>query len=143
MSPYWKLSASGSYLIPNTESLMSWQIGDNSFYMGLSPKLPEIISNNLKTWLELWLKGSGFDLADIKSWAVHPGGTKILNAVEHSLNLSKQDLRASREILAEYGNMSSATLLFVLKKLQTEKFRPPCVVLGFGPGIVAEALLLV
>ena len=76
------------------------------------------------------------------SWAVHPGGPRILQAVESSLELPAEATRFSHEVLAEYGNMSSPTVLFILDRLRRAAAPRPCVALGFGPGLVAEATLL-
>ena len=73
----------------------------------------------------------------------HPGGPKILDAVEKSLSLTPADLEPSRTILAEHGNMSSPTLVFILDRLQRANSPRPCVALGFGPGMVVEAALFV
>jgi predicted naringenin-chalcone synthase len=80
-------------------------------------------------------------LAEVGSWAVHPGGTKIVAAVGEALELPTEALAASRGVFADYGNMSSPTVLFVLDRLRRENAPRPCVALGFGPGLVAEAAL--
>ena len=82
-------------------------------------------------------------LADVKSWAIHPGGPKIVSAVEESLGLTAEALAPSRAVFAEYGNMSSPTVLFIVQKLRAANAPRPCVALGFGPGLVAEAALFV
>ncbi|MEQ9070818.1 MAG: 3-oxoacyl-[acyl-carrier-protein] synthase III C-terminal domain-containing protein, partial [Gimesia chilikensis] len=75
-------------------------------------------------------------------WAIHPGGPRILNAVAETVGFEESLLSPSREVLARYGNMSSPTVLFILKKLQEEQARLPCVMLGFGPGLTIEAALI-
>jgi alpha-pyrone synthase len=137
----WKLVASGSHLIPEAAAAMTWTVGDHGFGMTLSKKIPDVIARNLRGWLEAWLGQLGHRLSDVKSWAVHPGGPKILDAVAEALHLPDGALWASREILAEYGNMSSATGLFILKRLQDRGATGPCVALGFGPGLNVEAAL--
>ncbi|HVK11169.1 MAG TPA: type III polyketide synthase [Gemmataceae bacterium] len=138
----WKLIANGSHLIPEAASTMTWSIGDHGFGMTLSKKIPDVIAANLRGWLGAWLGKHGVRLADVRSWAVHPGGPKILDAVAAALGLPDEALWASREILAEYGNMSSATGLFILKRLHDRGAAGPCVALGFGPGLNVEAALL-
>jgi predicted naringenin-chalcone synthase len=81
-------------------------------------------------------------LEEIGSWAVHPGGPRILNAVAEALGLPRAALAASWEVLAECGNMSSPTVLFFLKRLYRCQAPLPGVALGFGPGLVVEAALL-
>ncbi|MDF1747225.1 MAG: 3-oxoacyl-[acyl-carrier-protein] synthase III C-terminal domain-containing protein, partial [Gimesia sp.] len=84
----------------------------------------------------------GFTIEEIGSWAIHPGGPRILNAVAEAVGFDEWQLTPSREILAEYGNMSSPTVLFILKKLQSQNAKLPCVMLGFGPGLAIEAALI-
>jgi prepilin-type processing-associated H-X9-DG protein len=138
----WKVVGTGSCLFPNSEHAMTWDIGDYGFEMTLATKVPNMISEHLRPWLAQWLAGHGLTLADVKSWAIHPGGPRILTAVEQPLGLTEQHTTASREVLANCGNMSSPTVLFILKKLRDRRAPRPCVALGFGPGLVAEAALL-
>jgi predicted naringenin-chalcone synthase len=137
----WTLRASGSCLIPDSAADMAWTVGDHGFEMTLSRRVPGLIARHLKPWLESWLNGKGLSLADVKSWAIHPGGPKILAAAQESLNLSTDAMATSQEVLAEYGNMSSPTVLFVLDSLRKKHAPRPCVALGFGPGLVVEAAL--
>lgn len=137
----WKLAGCGSCLLPDSEREMTWRITDHGFAMTLSPRVPELIRSQLRPWLESWLDQQGLRIADIKSWAIHPGGPRILQAVVEALGLPDPSSRASAAILAEHGNMSSATVLFVLRRLQQEGSPTPCVALAFGPGLTAEAAL--
>src|SRR5262245_687641 len=139
----WSLLASGSCLIPGSADDMGWTIGDHGFEMSLSRRVPGLIAKHLRPWLESWLGDNGLSLADVRSWAAHPGGPKIVSAVEESLALSTEALAPSRAVFAEYGNMSSPTILFILKRLRELNAPRPCVALGFGPGLVAEAALFV
>jgi predicted naringenin-chalcone synthase len=137
----WRLSASGSRLIPEAADTMTWTIGDHGFGMTLSKRIPEVIAAHLRPWLDEWLAGHGVSVGDVRSWAIHPGGPKILDAAAGTLRLPPDAVWASREVLAEYGNMSSATVLFILKRLLDRGARPPGVALGFGPGLNVEAAL--
>lgn len=139
----WKLASSGSCIIPDSASAMTWTIGDHGFEMTLAKQVPGLIQKHLKPWLENWLSKDGLELKDIKSWALHPGGPRILDAIENTLSLSPESSAISREILSNHGNMSSATLLFILKKMMENDSPRPCVALGFGPGLAAEAALFV
>lgn len=131
-----------SYVIPETEEMMSWRIGDNGFQMTLSPEVPAIITRTLPGALETFLGRHSLALADIRSWAIHPGGPRILKACGEAANLSEDDLAASTSILSRCGNMSSPTVLFILDELRRQKSELPCVLLGFGPGLNVEAALL-
>lgn len=136
-----QLVATGSVLIPNSRDALTWDIGDNGFEMSLSAEVPELIEANLRPWLQHWLDEQNLRVEDIGGWAVHPGGPRILQAVQSSLELSDHDLSISRDVLAKYGNMSSPTVLFILNRMRDDENRWPCVALGFGPGLIAEAAL--
>ena len=111
--------------------------------MMLSRRVPGLIARHLRPWMESWLGDNGLSLADVGSWAVHPGGPKIVSAVGESLGLTAEALAPSRSVFAEYGNMSSPTVLFIVRRLHEANAPRPCVALGFGPGLVAEAALFV
>lgn len=142
-SQSWRLAANFSTVLPGTSGDMSWNIGDHGFTMTLSRRLPEIIHETLRWWLESQLSACGHNLADIRSWAIHPGGPKIISACEDALGLPTSAGADSREVLAERGNMSSATVLFVLDRLRRRQAELPCVALAFGPGLTIEAALFV
>ncbi len=139
----WRVAASGSCLIPDSEQAMSWTIGDHGFVMTLSKQVPALIATHLRPWLTQWLADRGVPLQDVASWAIHPGGPRILDAVVESLGLDANAAKPSREVFAEYGNMSSPTVLFILDRLRRGNAPRPCVALGFGPGLNAEATLLI
>ena len=121
----------------------TYALGDHGFQMTLSRRVPGLIAARLRPWLEAWLGDNGLSLADVKSWAVHPGGPKIVSAVGESLGLTAEALAPSLGVFAEYGNMSSPTVLFIVRRLREANAPRPCVALGFGPGLVAEAALFV
>lgn len=137
----WQLIAQQSFVVPETAELMTWRIGDHGFQMTLSPRIPEVIGTNLKSWLQQWLSRQGLSVDEIGSWAIHPGGPRILNACEEALKLEPQALWTSHEILERYGNMSSPTIMFILNRLRETSAPRPCVSLAFGPGITLEAAL--
>lgn len=139
----WRLAAAGTVRIPDSGSAMSWRIGDFGFEMGLSRRIPELIAEHLRGWVESWLDRQQLTLSQIGSWAAHPGGPKILEAVEGALALPSEALADSRAVLADCGNMSSPTILFILDRLRARNAPRPCVALGFGPGMVVEAALFV
>ncbi len=119
----WRLVASGSTVMPATGDAMSWRIGDHGFAMTLSPQVARHINEHLRPWLASWLDRQGLDLGDVGSWAVHPGGPQILDAVQEALGLGPEALATSREVLAECGNMSSPTVLFILDRLRRRRPR--------------------
>jgi len=137
----WTVAATGSCLFPDSEHAMSWHVGDHGFDMTLSAKVPNMIQENLRPWVEEWLGENGLTIQEVGSWAIHPGGPKILASVEECLGLPKGVTDVSRRVLAGHGNMSSPTVLFILDELRKAKAPRPCVALGFGPGLVAEGAL--
>jgi predicted naringenin-chalcone synthase len=110
--------------------------------MTLSPRVPDLIQARLPTWLETWLANEGLGMEEVATWAVHPGGPRILTAVEGALGLEKAANEVPRGVLAEFGNMSSATILFILQRLRAEGAPRPLVALAFGPGLAVEAVLI-
>jgi predicted naringenin-chalcone synthase len=129
-------------VIPASEGFITWRIGDQGFDMHLSGQVPARIMHTLKEELERpsaagMLRGKG--LAEIDVWAVHAGGRTVLDAVEAGLQLDANALNASRAVLNDYGNMSSATVMFVLQRLmQTAACGARGLAMAFGPGMVAE-----
>jgi predicted naringenin-chalcone synthase len=124
--------------LPQSASLIQWDIGDTGFAMRLSGEVPGRIAEALRDPLirEAVLQGSPIE--EIDAWAVHAGGRSVLDAVEHGLDLPREALAESRTVLARYGNMSSATLPFVLAELLGEQNRRRGLALAFGPGLAAE-----
>ena len=110
--------------------------------MTLSQKVPGLIEKNLRPWMTSFLDKEGLAIQDVLGWAIHPGGPRILDACLTALSLSGEDVGPAREILSRHGNMSSATILFLLKRLLEEPETGPVVALGFGPGLTIEAMLL-
>ncbi len=121
---------------------MAWQLSSNGFLMTLSNHVPKLIKEEIKNLLESSLSQLKLTIDKITNWAIHPGGKNILEAVEHSLGLSHEDLAKSYDILKNYGNMSSPTILFVLKEMMQEKKQGNIFAVAFGPGITMESVIL-
>jgi len=127
-------------LLPDTADLITWQVGDQGFDMYLSGKVPGAIGNGLRPVASEILDGAA--IGDIDLWAVHPGGRSVLDAAQNALELAPGALDASRQVLADFGNMSSATIMFVLEKLiATAEPGERGAAMGFGPGLTAETML--
>jgi predicted naringenin-chalcone synthase len=137
----WTLATTGSCLFPNSEHGMTWNIGDHGFEMTLSADVPDLLLRNLRPWMDSWLNENQLAIAKIGSWAVHPGGPRILSAVGACLGIKSSALDASADVLSRCGNMSSPTILFILERLRKQEAARPCVAVAFGPGLVAEAAL--
>ena len=129
-------------IIPDSAGLITWKIGDSGFLMHLSGQVPMRIAQTLlqerrRNEPAGLLRGEGAQAVDL--WAVHAGGRTVLDAVEAGLGLGPAALDASRAVLDEHGNMSSATVMFVLRRLLREaKAGARGLAMAFGPGMVAE-----
>ena len=121
---------------------MAWNIGNFGFEMKLSSYVPTLIESGIAGMIEQ-LKQK-LDGVAIQQYAIHPGGKRILEVIEQELGLSKEDNRNAYAVLKNYGNMSSATLMFVLEKLMTEKPKKGehCLSVAFGPGLTLESMVL-
>ncbi len=138
----WRLIGSGSVVLPDTRADMGWRIRDHGFEMTLSARVPDLIQRHLRPWLSDWLGSRGLALENIRSWAFHPGGPRILSAAGEALGLRREQWAVSESVLADFGNMSSPTILFILDRLRQDMATGPCVALAFGPGLTIEAALL-
>lgn len=128
-----------SVVTPVGETDMAWTIGDEGFEMVLSSYVPKIIGEYIESALEP-LFSHGVGVGDIEHWAIHPGGRSILDRVESALALSEAQLVPSRATLRDFGNMSSATVLFVLKHiLGTAQPGERICAMAFGPGLTVES----
>ncbi len=126
-----------------TADHMTWDITDHGFRMGLSPRVPDVLAKHVGPLVDVLLGRNGLDVGDVRGWAVHPGGPRILDTVAAGLDLDAEAMAASRRVLAERGNCSSPTVLLVLDAL-TPHLAPgaPVVALAFGPGLTLYAALL-
>jgi predicted naringenin-chalcone synthase len=126
--------------IAKTSELITWRIGELGFDMFLSGQVPGEIGGALKQVGRQATRGR--DPLEIDLWAVHPGGRSILDAVEKGLSLPADALSSSRSVLAQYGNMSSATVMFVLREImqRAQSGQHGCA-MSFGPGLTAETML--
>ena len=133
------LSAPFAATLPQSDALIGWRIGDTGFAMHLSGEVPGRIATALADEATREALTGGVDPRAVDGWAVHAGGRSILDAVEGALSLDPQALADSRAVLADNGNMSSATLMFVLARMAHRRPRTG-VALAFGPGLAAEGL---
>jgi predicted naringenin-chalcone synthase len=124
----------------STADHMTWDVTDLGFRMGLSPRVPDVLARYVADVVAELLGRAGLRTADVAGWAVHPGGPRILDVVRDELGLAEEQLAASRRVLAEHGNCSSATVLLVLQELADVD--GPVVAMAFGPGLTLYAALL-
>jgi predicted naringenin-chalcone synthase len=134
-----------STLVPAGEQEMAWSIGDHGFDIALSGYVPKIIGANLGEFVAPSLAVIGTSIADVDLWAVHPGGKSILDQVQRCLDLRAEQMQASREVLRRCGNMSSASILFVLAEILEQPaggVESKVCAVAFGPGLTVEMALL-
>ena len=122
---------------------MSWHISNKGFIMSLSAYIPQLIEEDISALVENALANAQLTTGDITHWCIHPGGKKILEVIQKQMHLCDCQLAYSREILSNYGNMSSASVLFVLKSMMEKKSDAPANVFGvaFGPGLTMETII--
>jgi predicted naringenin-chalcone synthase len=127
-----------SELIPDTGEELTWHGSDEGFDMHLSPKLPALIGGKIAPFTKE-LIAAPFDQCE---WAIHPGGRAIVEEVEKELGLTRSHTASSWNVLSRFGNMSSATLLYILNDIFERNINKTTVALGFGPGLAIEGLVL-
>ncbi len=134
-----------SEILKEAKNDMSWNISSKGFIMTLSGDVPEIFQQDIAPLKQRALAKAGLAEGDIKYWCVHPGGKRILQGVAKGLSLSEVQLKASYEVLKRYGNMSSPTILFVLKEMWESILNEPkahIFGIAFGPGLTMESFIM-
>jgi prepilin-type processing-associated H-X9-DG protein len=133
-------------LAPEGDQDMAWTVGDLGFEMRLSAYVPDIIQRGIKKLTHSLLDQISNSLSDIAYYAIHPGGKKILEVIEQELHLTKEQNKPAYEVLRNYGNMSSPTVLFVLnevcKNLNGVDDGKKILSFAFGPGLTLESMVL-
>jgi len=133
------LDGFSSRIIPGSEKDMAWKIGQNAFDMRLSAYVPRLIEQNIRSIIDDLLSASDAAFADIDIWAVHPGGRAILDRTAAALDIPVSALSHSYEVLREHGNMSSATIFFVLRRILESRESGIVFATAFGPGLTVES----
>lgn len=130
-----------SALATEGEQDMAWTIGDTGFDMVLSKYVPDIIQSNLSAALQPVYDQYSLAKHEVDIWAIHPGGRSIIDKIQENLELNNEQIKSSRKILANYGNMSSATVLFVLNDILRSDIKngDNIVSMAFGPGLTIES----
>ena len=138
-----RLVATHSTLLPESAQEMRWEIGDHGFEMTLGARIPEILERSVGPWVRTTLaERHGLSPESVGAWAIHPGGPRVIDSVLASLGLPTGAGDTSRAVLRAHGNMSSATLGFILARLHAERRARPWIALAFGPGLVGEMLVV-
>ena len=136
------IRGAGAFLLPNGEEDMTWSIGDQGFDMTLSPRVPFMLHKHLPAAFATLLQEIGVEASLVKHWAIHPGGPAILEKAIKALQLQESDVAIPRDVLRTCGNMSSATLWFILDRVRKETNAGLVYACGFGPGLTLESAML-
>jgi alkylresorcinol/alkylpyrone synthase len=135
--------AAQSKLYYDTLDVMGWEFLDTGFKVLFSRDIPTIISENIKNDIDSFLEKHQLTRADIKNFIFHPGGKKVLTAYEEALSMDEDYLKNTREVMNDYGNMSSVTVLYVLERFFSQGFENGYgLMLSMGPGFSSEMVLL-
>jgi predicted naringenin-chalcone synthase len=145
--PGFKMKSFYSEVGFNGKEHMSWQLSSSGFLMKLSGYVPELIQHDFNQLLKNALQNANMKEEEISHWCIHPGGKRILSAIEKCTSISSEDLQYSYEVLKEYGNMSSPTILFILQKIMYSlddlKYNSANIFgAAFGPGLTMETFIL-
>lgn len=128
----------GEHSWPDTLGVMGWDLRDNGLGVILSADIPTIVRTQLKEVLDSYLAGEGTDISEIKTFVSHPGGAKVLDALEEVCGLAPGEMTIARDVLRKYGNMSSPTVLFILRDtLASEPAEGKLLMSAMGPGFTA------
>jgi alkylresorcinol/alkylpyrone synthase len=140
-----EILATKSVLYPNTERVMGWDISEKGFRIVLSPEVPDTVIRHLGEDVDAFLAEQGLSRGDVKSWVMHTGGPKVLEATATALGLTERELEASWDCLRKVGNISSTSVLLVLEDVYSHR-RPErgtlSILAAMGPGFCAEMVLL-
>ena len=138
-----KLDHFYSEVITKGKKDMAWELSSSGFLMTLSGYVPELLEEDFSPLVTRALQKAGIEKKEISHWCIHPGGKRILDAIHRSLDLKNDELCYCYETLKEVGNISSATILFVLKKIMQMDLIPDQKILGaaFGPGLTMETFV--
>ena len=136
------VGAIGEHFWAKSEHIMGWDIKNDGFGVVLSPELPTLMRERLGEALFPFLERAGLALEDFDGFLLHPGGSKILSVAQEALHLSRDQLRYSWEVLRKYGNMSSATAMFIIKEALGDGARGRYLLAAFGPGFSAYFVVL-
>jgi alkylresorcinol/alkylpyrone synthase len=137
--------ASRSAVYPDSGDALGWRLSSDCFRIVLTTELPDVVERGLADSVTKFLAEHDLTIDDIASWICHPGGPKVLDAVQRALKLPDSAVAASRRSLAEVGNLSSASVLHILEMISETERPPPGsagLMIGLGPGVSAELVLL-
>lgn len=136
------IKATTEYCWPNTLDYLGWHVADDGLGVVLSGIIPILVRENMRQFTDKFLHSQGLTIDDIDDFFCHPGGAKVLDALEDAFGLQRGGLTHSRAILDEFGNMSAATVLFILKRALDSGARGRHLLTGMGSGFTSSLVLL-
>jgi alkylresorcinol/alkylpyrone synthase len=137
-----RIGGSAEKLFPDTLRIMGWDVEDPGLSVVFDRAIPPFIEKHLATTIDEMCDGLGIRRSEIERFCCHPGGVKVLDAIEAALDLNQGELNLEREVLRDYGNMSAPTVLFVLDRLLKQGLPDKVMMTAFGPGFTCAGLLL-
>jgi len=137
-----RITGSAEKLWPNTQRIMGWDVEDPGLAVVFDRAIPPFIEENLAGAVDEMCGEFGIARDDIDRFCCHPGGVKVIDAIESALHLNQGELNLEREVLRDYGNMSAPTVLFVLERLLKRGLPDRVMMTAFGPGFTCAGLLL-
>ncbi|HSK10094.1 MAG TPA: 3-oxoacyl-[acyl-carrier-protein] synthase III C-terminal domain-containing protein, partial [Vicinamibacterales bacterium] len=140
-----EIVATRSVFYPDSEHVMGWSISESGFRIVLSADVPTVVMQRLPSNVDAFLASQGLTRRDISAWVSHPGGPKVLEAMQQALGLGDEALRPSWRSLREVGNLSSTSILLVLEDVMREQAPPRGgygLMIAMGPGFCSELVLL-
>ena len=137
-----RITGAGERIWPDTQRIMGWDVEDPGLAVVFDRAIPPFIVQNLEPAIDEMLAGLGHSRADVERFCCHPGGVKVIDAIESSLHLPQGQLNIEREVLYDYGNMSAPTVMFVLEKLIERGLPQRVMMTAFGPGFTCAGLML-
>jgi alkylresorcinol/alkylpyrone synthase len=137
-----RIKGSAEKLWPNTQRIMGWDVEDPGLAVVFDRAIPPFIEAELEPALDEICAKLGIDRDSIDRFCCHPGGVKVIDAIESALHLNQGELNLEREVLRDYGNMSAPTVMFVLQRLLDQGLPDRVMMTAFGPGFTCAGLLL-
>ena len=134
--------AAGEHTWPNSLDVMGWDMAEDGLKARFAQSIPALVASDFRPLLEDYLARNGIPLSEIDAFACHPGGAKVLDALEDALELQRGALEESRSVLRDYGNMSAVTVLFVVERMEVLKKSQRTLLTALGPGFSAAFLML-
>lgn len=137
-----RIGASGEHTWPQTLDIMGWDVADDGLQVVFSRDIPSLVRDELRAVVDTFLRKHRLSLRDIDQFICHPGGAKVLDALEGAFELPAGSLTYSRSVLREHGNMSSATVLFILREALDAGAKGRCLLTTMGPGFTAGMMIV-